>query len=180
MILLVNLNSEGLPLSTEEFIRPIESALDGVCDCSVVPYKRVTDDLLAQADKVILSGTTLKDMDYLNNMSSFSWISGCKKPILGICAGMQVLAMGYGSTLVDCREIGLFDIDSLKDNPLFSGKFKAYCLHKKAVEPSSELEVLARSLGCVQAIKHIKTPQYGVLFHPEVRNIEILRKFALL
>jgi GMP synthase (glutamine-hydrolysing) len=66
----------------------------------------------------------------------------------------------------------------LKDNPLFSGDFRAYSLHTIRVDLPDEFEVWAQSAKCVQAIKHKTKPIYGVLFHPEVRNQEILKNFV--
>ena len=76
-----------------------------------------------------------------------------------------------------CLGIGMTQITTLKANPLFSSTFKAYSLHNFSVVPSDDFEVLAESTHCVQAIKHRKRDVYGVLFHPEVRNKEILQRF---
>ena len=40
--------------------------------------------------------------------------------------------------------------------------------------------LLAESSKCIQAVKHKEKNIYGVLFHPEVRNQEILKKFIQL
>jgi GMP synthase-like glutamine amidotransferase len=37
--------------------------------------------------------------------------------------------------------------------------------------------VLAESAKCVHAMKHRQKDIYGVLFHPEVRNKEVLQRF---
>jgi len=37
--------------------------------------------------------------------------------------------------------------------------------------------VLAESAKCVHAIKHKLKDVYGVLFHPEVRNKEVVERF---
>ena len=72
------------------------------------------------------------------------------------------------------------EIATLKDNPLFQGAFKAYALHNYSVERSQTFEALAESAKCIQAIKHKQKNIYGVLFHPEVRNQEILKCFIQL
>ncbi|MCJ7423113.1 hypothetical protein MUP01_02450, partial [Candidatus Bathyarchaeota archaeon] len=56
----------------------------------------------------------------------------------------------------------------------------AYELHKYSIKPSLELDVLAESNNCVQAIKHRERNIYGVLFHPEVRNRKIIEQFIFL
>ena len=76
-----------------------------------------------------------------------------------------------------CREIGMTEIAASKANLLFSSSFRAYALHNYALAPSAEFEVLAESANCVQVIKHKHKDIYGVLFHPEVRNKEVVQRF---
>jgi GMP synthase-like glutamine amidotransferase len=45
------------------------------------------------------------------------------------------------------------------------------------IKPSNDFFVLAKSQKCVQAIQHKIKPLFGVMFHPEVRNPEIIEKF---
>jgi GMP synthase (glutamine-hydrolysing) len=72
------------------------------------------------------------------------------------------------------------EISTLKENPLFQGNFKAYTLHNFSVKPCQTFETLAKSTKCIQAIKHKQKNIYGVLFHPEVRNQEIIQRFIKL
>jgi GMP synthase (glutamine-hydrolysing) len=125
----------------------------------------------------VLSGTTLKDHATLKLVDKFNWIKTCGKPILGICAGMQTISLLFGEPLVKCLQIGMVEISIIKENPLFEGDFKAYELHNYSVKQSQTFEVLAESTKCIQAIKHKQKNIYGLLFHPEVRNQEILRNF---
>ncbi len=130
--------------------------------------------------KIILSGTTLKDHATLKQIEKFNWIKTCNKPILGICAGMQTIALVFDVPLTTCLQIGMAEISTLKENTLFQGDFKAYTLHNYSVESSKNFETLAQSTKCIQAIKHKQKTIYGVLFHPEVRNQEILKRFTKL
>jgi GMP synthase-like glutamine amidotransferase len=50
-------------------------------------------------------------------------------------------------------------------------------LHNFSVVSSDDFEVLAETTTCVQAIKHVQKDIFGVLFHPEVRNREIIERF---
>jgi GMP synthase-like glutamine amidotransferase len=65
-----------------------------------------------------------------------------------------------------------------EENALFSGKFNAYALHNFAVSPSGSFGLLAKSGKCAHAIKHKERDLYGVLFHPEVRNVQIIDNFV--
>ena len=71
----------------------------------------------------------------------------------------------------------MVQVKTLMANLLFSSSFKAYALHNYSFQPSSEFDALADSALCVQAIKHKEKAIYGVLFHPEVQNKEIIQQF---
>jgi len=93
---------------------------------------------------------------------------------------METIGAAFGMNLIRCLEIGMTQIKMIKENPLFSEDFKAYSLHNYCVEPSRDFYVWAKSTKCVQVIKHKIKPIYSVLFHPEVRNPELIERFILL
>ena len=175
MILIVDINFKG-SLGFYEFVLPLCDIAEPV-GYEVKHYSEVTD--VEKYEKIILSGTPLKDFGYLRNMNRFEWIRDCNIPILGICAGMQVIGLVYNSSLELCQEIRMTEIKTLKENPLFSSTFRAYELHTYGINPSDNFEILAVSEKCIQGIKHKKKGIYGVLFHPEVRNKEIVGRFVL-
>ena len=119
----------------------------------------------------------MKDNVTLNEPEKFNWLKSVDMPVLGICAGIQTIGVVFGLLLTRCIEVGMTPMTTLSENPLFSSTFKAYSLHNFSVESSEEFEVLAESPRCIQAIKHKQKPIYGVLFHPEVRNAEIVERF---
>ncbi|MEM2098264.1 MAG: hypothetical protein QXU99_00750 [Candidatus Bathyarchaeia archaeon] len=160
-----------------EFVLPIVAAVEGLDECVVRHYLEVNQEDLRNCSKIILSGTALKDNATLTHADKFQWIKNCDKPILGICAGMQTIAVVFGVHLEKCWEIGMVQVKTLKTNPLFASSFKAYALHNYSVSPSAVFDILAESLQCVHAIKHKEKEIYGVLFHPEVRNKEIIKRF---
>jgi len=173
MILIINLN--GTKLGYYEFVLPILSAVGE--KCIVKSYKLVTKKDLIKCDKVILSGTPLRDLKYSENLKYFEWIKDFDKPLLGICAGMQVIALISGAILNKYKEIGMFKIQVVKENKLFSSKFEAYMVHNHSTSIPKGFEILAKSKKCIAVIKHEKKEIYGTLFHPEVRNVEIIKKF---
>jgi len=180
MILIVDMNWKKDSLAFNEFVSPIVSVVKPLENCAVRHFLDVDSEGLEGCSKVILSGTTLKDNATLKQIDKFNWIKKCEKPTLGICAGMQTIASVFGVHLTPCLQIGMVEISTLKENPLFQENFKAYTLHNFSVESNRDFETLAKSTGCIQAIKHKQKNVYGVLFHPEVRNQEILRCFVKL
>ena len=180
MILVVDINQERDSLGLYEFVLPIVSIVKSHEEYMIRHYRELDAELVARAHRIILSGTPLKDRECFEHIQEFRWLKDHEKPVLGICAGMQVLGLVFGGELKECLEIGMTKILTTSENPLFKGGFEAYELHNFSVEPSQEFELLAESGRCVQAIKHRKKNIYGVLFHPEVRNREIVENFIRL
>jgi GMP synthase-like glutamine amidotransferase len=177
MILVVDMNFKKASLGFSEFVSPITAIAEELDKCFVKHYLELKQQDITSCSKIILSGTALKDNTTLNQTDKFDWIKDCGKPILGICAGMQTTGLVFGARLNACLEIGMTQITTLKANPLFSLSFKAYSLHNYSIQPSAEFDELAESGKCTQAIKHKQKDIYGVLFHPEVRNKEIIQHF---
>jgi GMP synthase (glutamine-hydrolysing) len=182
MILIVDMNYEKESLGYDEFVSPIVSIAGRKGKVKVKHFSDLRQESLPNFVKVVLSGTALKDHATLRCVGKFDWLKTFKYPVLGICAGMQTMALVFGSRLHKHVEIGMREITTVKENPLFSSNFDAYALHNYSVKPSADFEVLAkaRRRGCIEAIKHRRKDMYGVLFHPEVRNAGIVERFLSL
>jgi len=117
--------------------------------------------------------------DYLNDFHG---------PILGICVGLQLMALHCGGKAGPSRvpEYGLARIKVVEEDDLFRGLPKELLVwesHHDEVQEAPGFLVLAVSDNCgVQAVKHLRKLFYGVQFHPEVNNTEhgedILRNFV--
>jgi len=180
-ILLVDLCYEKDSLSHYEFVHPIRDTLQKAgFFCSILHYTEVTTQALASYDKIILCGTALLDNEYAKHLELFSWIKKSKKPILGICAGMQVIGAVYGGSIVQNPAIGLEEIEIVRASPLLGEprQIEGYHLHNYAVTLPHELSLLARKTDTALAFQHAVHPTYGIIFHPEVRNRWILERFA--
>jgi len=180
MILIVDMNYRKDSLGIYEFVLPIASIVKNFEEYTIKHYSELSQADIDKCTRVILSGNALRNKQSLTRTEDFTWIRKCEKPFLGICSGMQTIGIVFGSSLKRCLEIGMQRIITVKENPLFSSSFEAYELHSYSIQPSKELDVLAESESCVQAVKHKKKDMYGVLFHPEVRNREIVERFAVL
>ena len=178
MILIVDLNFRRDSLGFYEFVLPIAYAIGDLDVCSFRHYSDITPADVTKSSGIILSGTPLKDHATLNELAKFTWLKNCQKPVLGICAGMQTIALLFGAKLEKCLSLGMTRIVTTASNPLFSSIFQAYTLHNYSLKSSKVFEILAESEKCVQAIKHRNKDIFGVLFHPEVRNPEIIQRFV--
>lgn len=177
MILVVDMNWKKDSLGYYEFVAPLIAVAQKYDEVIVEHYSELHTEALGCYSRIILSGTTLKDVAFLQQPGKFTWLKQVKKPMLGICAGMEVIGQVFGLRLRQGLEIGMTQINTLKENPLFSGTFRAYSLHSYVVEPAVDFQVLAESPQCIQAIGHKQKLIYGILFHPEVRNEDILERF---
>jgi anthranilate synthase/aminodeoxychorismate synthase-like glutamine amidotransferase len=107
------------------------------------------------------------------------WNEGGKIiPVLGVCLGMQAIAVHFGGSLYNLRSVVHGQPGKLKilcpTHPLFRG-IPAECevgrYHSWAVEPATLpgcLETLAVTQdGAIMALAHKTLPICGVQFHPE-------------
>lgn len=176
MILVIQTPKEKLHYF--EFVKPIEDVLKrNNIELISAHYKTVNKQVVSNADKIIISGTSLRDNFFLQDLDYFSWLKKIDKPVLGICAGMHVLGLLFNGVLRKKTEIGLTEVFFEKEFLGLKNNVECYELHNFYVE-SLEFEVFARSRNCLQAVKHREKPFYGVLFHPEVRNKEMLSSFV--
>lgn len=175
MLLVVNVCSESLHY--HEFVSPVLNILGRMGeDYFVCDYDKVNSNDLERADKVVICGTSLHDNEYLEKISLFSWIKNFGKPILGICAGSQIIQIIFDGELKKIKEIGQIDVFFDKIFLGMSGSRKVYSLHQNVVV-SDDFFVYGKSDLCPHAMKHRDRDIYGVLFHPEVYNHEVIENF---
>ncbi len=180
-ILILNVCKERLHYF--EFVKPIEDILKkNHIKFFTVHYKNLKRNDLNLSSKIIICGTSLKDNDFLNNLNFFQWILSINKPVLGICAGMQIIGLIFGGKLKRKIEIGYYKETFKKEFLGLVGEKEVYHLHnyyiainKGIFEIFSETKTYKNRI--IQAFKHKQKDIYGVLFHPEVRNKEVILNF---
>jgi GMP synthase (glutamine-hydrolysing) len=180
MILLLDLCYREHSLGYEEFVLPIARIINSQgAEVSCLHYGRNPGKVMAGCDGVVLCGTPLKDNSFLSHGEAFAWLADTNLPVLGICAGMQAISLTFGGDQFPSPEIGMTDIRVTRNDPLLPPvtPFPAYELHGNACTVPPGFVALAESDRCVQMIRHNNRPVYGVLFHPEVRNEWVVKRF---
>lgn len=178
MILIINICRENL--HHFEFVKPVCDVLKTEkVNFEVRNYLDVCEEDFKNFEKIIICGTSLSDDDFIRDLEKFSWIKNFDKPLLGICGGFQILGLVYGGALENETEIGFFKENFLKNFLGLNGEIEVYHLHNNSVKFSKDFESFTDS-KIYQAVKHKTNPFYGVLFHPEVRQKNLISEFAKL
>ncbi|HLD98580.1 MAG TPA: hypothetical protein VI815_04605 [Candidatus Nanoarchaeia archaeon] len=182
MILIISTCKESL--HELEFVKPISEILqNNKIKFKIVNYKKIDKKSINSSDKIIITGTSLADNDFINYINNFSFIESYNKPMLGICSGMHIIGLVFKGKLKKQKQIGPIEISLIKE---FLGlepnkKHQVYSLHNLYVDFSKMKTFKVYSyVSCPQAVKHNSKELYGVLFHPEVRNIKIIENFLKL
>ena len=180
MILLVDPAFRAGSLSMDEFVLPVGRIVErSERTWRYRHYADIGREIPEETEGVIICGTALKDNGFLSAVDRFDWLKATEIPVLGICAGMQVLCLAFGGTVGEGSEIGMTEVHVILPHPLLPPppSFQAYELHSHSCEPPPAWETLAVSSACVQAIRDPHHPRYGVMFHPEVRNDCVVEAF---
>jgi anthranilate/para-aminobenzoate synthase component II len=169
-----------------EFVKPIEDIIRRAEEpFTTKHYTQITKADLDSSHRVIITGTSLKDMSYSKNtnLPKFQFLLSYTKPILAICGGMQLLCMIHGCKLAKGQKIGLHSINFNAEYLGVKGNREVYELHNMALKDDAALKksfnIYSKTdkTGIVQAVKHKHLLHYGVLFHPEVRNKDLIVNF---
>lgn len=149
----------------------IESTLGA--ELESLPYDEVE---APTAEALVLSGST--DPWAIHHQRSlgrfYEELRRYPGPVLGICAGMQMLVRARGGVVAPASKAtrGFGEIDVLDDSDLLAGlapRFDAYSSHEDEVTRlPSEFRILASSDACaVEAVAAVDRPWWGTQFHPE-------------
>lgn len=179
MILIVNICAERLHYF--EFVKPIEDIIER--DFVTKHYLDLSLEDLKKCDKVIICGTSLRDNDFLGRYHEFDWLLNFNKPVLGVCGGMQIIGMVFGNVGFKGRffrktEIGFYKEKFERRFLGLEGEVEVYHLHNNYVKFNSKDFLIFNKGRVSQAVCYKKKKIYGVLFHPEVRNREVIMRFV--
>ncbi|AFN76021.1 imidazole glycerol phosphate synthase, glutamine amidotransferase subunit [Melioribacter roseus P3M-2] len=180
-------------------IQSVKNALD---DLNVVYTVTNRESDILKCDKIIFPGVgeasfAIRKLHLLN---LFTMLRITKKPLLGICLGMQLLTAKSKEGDVCCLSVlntttemfepskvkvphmGWNRVEVIKDSPLFDGienNSYFYFAHSYYV-PQNENTITVSDYGVRFSAAIAKDNFYGVQFHPEKsgpKGIQILKNF---
>jgi GMP synthase (glutamine-hydrolysing) len=159
----------------------------------ILPFDASPEQIAALAPRgIILSGGPESTVEAGSPQIS-DVLLATKKPVLGICYGMQALAMklGGGVESSDHREYGYAAAKLVGADPLLGGLTKpgadlnVWMSHGDRVDklPPGFAVIASSANSPFAAMADVKRKIYGLQFHPEVTHtehgLEIIRRFVL-
>ena len=150
--------------------------LDGLgADVIVKRNDEINSSEIGQFEKIILSpGPGLPNESPTMMKVIADWYD--KRPMLGVCLGMQALAVHFGDQLVNQKKVthGMqVNVNQLQDSILFKNipiHFSVGLCHSWAIECQSTSPFIITSksdTGVIMSFEHKDYPLFGVQFHPE-------------
>ncbi|MGM5481721.1 MAG: diphthine--ammonia ligase [Nanobdellota archaeon] len=181
-VTIVDCTDQSLPILQSEFIRPITEAMkENYISYEIVPLASVTSEAL-KGKKVIMSGTALKDNKFMECETQAQTIVESGKPVLGICAGMELILKTQDVELERISKIGPVKVSSVKNHDLVAGLdgTSPYFIHNLGVSTNKNTPLI-QLLVTEEAMALVKLkdkPVYGVQFHPELGDKSLILKFV--
>jgi GMP synthase (glutamine-hydrolysing) len=140
----------------------------------VVHYTDARD--LGKAEAIVMSGSAspwaAHDPAQLDRLGEV--VTASRRPVLGICAGMQLLGRFAGGRVDHAAEseIGELPVDILEQDGLFRGlgsQARVFQYHgDELLDLPAGFRLLASSPSCrIQALAHEERGWWGTQFHPE-------------
>lgn len=157
-------------------------------DTEAVDATSVPDRVDGRYQAIVLSGTKVRayDRDYYKPLVDL--VMGADVPVLGICGGMQIIAVSAGGRLAEGpQRVGGYDVQVDQGDPLFTQvKPTVTVFHRHTLYLQDAPEGF-RSIGRsehapVEFLRSDDGRIYGAQAHLEFRSdgMEILRGFAQL
>ena len=162
--------------------------------CEIHPYDLPLDAIeRMKPEGIVLSGgpSSVYDADApMPAAPVLDYLRGGTPPVLGVCYGMNVLAVAFGGevTRATHKEFGPAELKIVRVDPLLTigdSTTLVWMSHgDKVIRLGEGFETLAVSDNSPYAAsRHRERPIYGIQFHPEVTHSvhgkDILRNFVL-
>ncbi len=163
--------------TTERFERLRRCLSDNGADVTSIEWSQSSASKFDQFDGVALSGAPdmlSKKSTQLKFHAEVEAIVKTKVPVLGVCFGHQMMALAFGSNVIEDGEhvLRFVKTNPVVEDPIFDGIPSPAMLLESRHEivealPESFRLLATSETSKIAAMKHSKRPLYGVQFHPE-------------
>lgn len=142
-----------------EFVKPITDIIPG----KVIHISELHEPITTPA---ILTGTSLKDLSFQQHKDKMKYLPNT---VLGICAGMELMAEYEGIQLTPILEIG----------PQWVNEKEEYFLHQKGIKTieREDPRIIETTKKGIAKINWTNKQWMAVQYHPEVTNKHLLKTF---
>jgi len=155
--------------------------------CEILPYNALWADIQAKNPKgLILSGGP-QSVFAPDSPHPDPAVYGFEGPVLGICYGMQLMALRLGGRVEPAsrREYGKAELSRTQPGCLFQGlpdKMQVWMSHGDNIEsPPAGFTIVAQTSNAIAAMEDATHGRYGLQFHPEVVHtplgMQVLKNF---
>lgn len=186
-ILLINNEKNGLTTEWLTLLKNKVLEVEGTM-VDILPYNVLgnASEYNREYDAIVLGGREIDwDIDQLpiEYQAEIALIKESKIPILGICAGHELIGISFGAVMARMHnggsnyiEKGFVDLFTEEDqifknlvNPCY-----VYMFHGDELKsvPNGFVKIARSELCNICGIRHLEKPIYGIQFHPEKYNSE--------
>lgn len=187
-ILIIDTNYKENSIFKLEYIKPITNIIknnSNTNNIDILHYSKIPEninkqnELITKYNRIIISGNSLKDFEFLKNLNKFEFIKTTNKPILGICAGSQIIGKLTNQKIIKKTSIGIEKkIKIINNDPIIKNTplNEIYSLHNYYLNPDDKYEIILKTTIPV-LIKLKNKNIYASTFHPEIKNKQIITNF---
>lgn len=150
----------------------IDSLRELFPDSDVLRHKEFNDAKADPYGYIILSGGPIDISKPCDLENEKEFLRSTTKPVLGICLGLELLCVMYGSRLLEFekRRMGFYAIE------LFGQKYHVYHNHGCYISHApEEFDVLFKNEDVIEAVMHKTKPVFALQGHPELSGNDGIR-----
>lgn len=149
----------------------------------IIDFNNFDEKKLGDADFIVLSGGPIHISNEEDLQEEKEFLKETNKPILGICLGLEILGVTFGSRLLKLEKSrkGFFGFD------FFGEKGKLYFSHEWFIKDVPKHYIVRRKRkNIIELMQHKTKPFIGIQGHPEksgkygekIRDV-FIKKFVL-